>query len=123
MSHYTYSFENLEVWQNSMELSETIYGISRSFPDSEKFGITSQIRRSVVSVGSNLAEGSGRTGPKDQAHFTQLSYSSLMEVTNLLILSFRLQYISKEDYDSLRNQIQKLSNGLNALRRAQLQRT
>jgi len=99
------------VWRGRTEFEE------------EKFGLVSQVRRAVVSVSSNLAEGSGRTGNKDQAHFTQLAYGSLMEVTNLLILASDLGYISNNEYDQLRAKIKKMSNRLNALRKSQLSRS
>ena len=64
-----FSFEDLTVWKDSKELTKDIYSITSSFPDNEKFGMVSQMRRSAISVCSNLAEGSSRTSSKDQAHF------------------------------------------------------
>jgi four helix bundle protein len=123
MKHFVYGFEKLDVWHDARQLTQDVYIISRSFPEEEKFGLVSQVRRAVVSVSSNLAEGSGRTGNKDQAHFTQLAYGSLMEVTNLLILASDLGYISNNEYDQLRAKIKKMSNRLNALRKSQLSRS
>ena len=77
---YQFSFEKLEVWQLAKELVLQIYGISKKFPDSEKYGLMSQMNRAAVSVASNIAEGSSRISKKDQAHFSQLAYSSLMEL-------------------------------------------
>jgi len=122
MNHFVYGFEKLEVWNKARQLIKDIYILTNTFPEDEKFGLVSQIRRAVVSVSSNLAEGSGRTGNKDQAHFTQLAFASLMEVTNLLILALDLNFISEIEYNRLRDQIQKISNSLNALRKAQLRR-
>ena len=122
MKHFVYGFEKLDVWLDARQLTRDIYIITKSFPEEEKFGLVSQVRRAIVSVSSNLAEGSGRTGNKDQAHFTQLSFSSLMEVTNLLILASDLEFISNDEYNQLRSKIQKISNRLNALRKSQLGR-
>ena len=122
MRQFIYGFEKLEVWNDTRQLAQDIYIITKSFPEEEKFGLVSQVRRAIVSVSSNIAEGSGRTGNKDQAHFTQLAFGSLMEVTNLLILASDLEYISNNEYDQLRAKIQKISNSLNALRKSQLNR-
>ena len=93
---HQFSFENLEVWQLSRKLVSKIYSLTKSWPASEKFGLTNQIRRAVISISSNLAEGTSRKSSKDQAHFTQMAYSSLMEVTNQLILARDLKYINEE---------------------------
>ena len=62
---YKYNFEKLEVWKYSIEFAKNIYEITESFPDAEKFGLVSQIRRAAVSVSSNLAEGSAKQSLKD----------------------------------------------------------
>ncbi len=117
---YRFSFEKLEVWKEGINLSKSIYKLTESFPDMEKFGLISQLRRASNSISSNLAEGTSRTTNKDKAHFTTMSYSSTMEVLNHLILSKELQFISEEKYLKIREQIHKISNMLNALRKAQL---
>lgn len=117
--NYKYPFEKLDVWQNSRKLVKDTYLITKGFPKNEQFGITSQIRRSVVSVSSNLAEGSGRKNGKDQAHFSTMAFSSLMELTNQLILSVDLNFMSEETLKSLRKDIDKIANQLNALRKYQ----
>ncbi|MDO3693563.1 four helix bundle protein [Wenyingzhuangia sp. chi5] len=117
---YIFSFEKLNVWKDSKEFVKEIYRVTTKFPDSEKFGMTSQLRRASISVPSNIAEGSSRKTSKDQAHFTTLAYSSLMEVLNQIIISHELNYIGLEDYQSIHPQIEMISNKLNALRNAQL---
>ena len=119
---YKFSFEKLEVWQISRSLAIMVYDLTTIFPSSEKFGLTSQIRRSAISVASNVAEGAGRTSSKDQAHFTQLAYGSLMELLNQLIISSDVGYIKISDVGTLRNKIEIIANQLNALRKAQLNR-
>jgi len=64
-----FSFEKLEVWQDAKELTHQIYKVTKNYPDDEKFGLVSQLRRAMISVTSNIAEGSSRMSPKDQAHF------------------------------------------------------
>ena len=117
---YRFSFEKLDVWKESVVFTKAIYLQTKSFPESEKFGLISQLRRASVSIASNLAEGTARNTNKDKAHFTTLAFSSLMEVLNQLIISKELNFISEEVYIKLREDIGKISNMLNALRKAQL---
>ena len=117
---YVYSFEKLEVWKESKKLTKIIYQITSRFPENEKFGLTSQLRRASISVGSNLAEGSARITPKDKAHFSTMAYSSLIEVLNQIIISYELDFINESDYLNFRNLIESLSNKINSLRKFQL---
>ncbi len=117
---YIYSFEKLQVWQDAIALSKSIYLITETFPNDEKFGLVNQLRRASNSVSSNLAEGTSRVTDKDKAHFTTMAYSSLMEVLNHLVLSKELGFLKEENYNDLRKEIYKISNMLNALRKAQL---
>ncbi len=117
---YIYSFEKLDVWKEAISLSKRIYKITLNFPDSERFGLISQLRRATNSVPSNIAEGTSRITSKDKAHFTTMAYSSLMEVVNHLILSKELGFLGNEDYESIRDDIHKISYMLNALRKSQL---
>jgi four helix bundle protein len=91
-----YSFEKLNTWIEARKLVKSIYAITEKFPAEEKFGLMLQIRRASISVVSNIAEGSARISPKDQAHFSQIAYSSLMEVLNQLIIANDLNFISNE---------------------------
>lgn len=116
---YIFSFEKLTVWIDSKELIKLIYSKTKEFPTEEKFGLTNQIRRASISVASNLAEGTSRNTNKDKAHFTTLSFSSLMEVLNQIIISYELGFIKEEDYKLIRLEIEKISNKLNALRKTQ----
>ncbi len=88
--------KDLEVWKKSMDLVETIYSISNLFPDSERFGLTSQIRRAAVLIPSNIAEGSARKGNKELIQFISIALGSLAEVETQYIIAVRLKYI-KED--------------------------
>lgn len=86
-------FEDLPVWQDAQEFAVTVYMITRRFPAEEKYGLTSQIRRSASSISANIAEGFGRQSKKDQAHFYHIAFGSLLETKNFLYLSARLSYI------------------------------
>jgi four helix bundle protein len=115
-----FSFEKLEVWKLGRTLTKEIYKISKSFPEDERYGLTSQIRRACVSITSNIAEGSSRITGKEQARFTEISYGSLMEVLNQLITACDLQYISDEEVNNNRPLIEELANRLNSYRKTQL---
>ena len=78
-----------------------IYALVKTFPVEEKYALGDQMRRAVVSVTSNIAEGSGRQSLKDQAHFLELSYGSLMEVMSQIDLALDLNFIDNENYDRL----------------------
>jgi four helix bundle protein len=115
---YTYAFEKLNVWQQARKLTKEIYLITSDFPSEEKFGLVSQMRRAVISVSSNIAEGSSRHTDKDQAHFYSIAYSSLVELLNQLILSFDLELLKEEKYIDLRATVELISNHLNNLRKS-----
>lgn len=119
---YQYSFEKLEVWQVARKLTRQIYEITGSFPAEERFGLVSQMRRAAVSVGSNIAEGATRTSARDQAHFYQLGFGSLVELISQLILSCDLGFLTQENYESTRILAEETGNKLNALRNAALKR-
>lgn len=102
MKSYQYSFEKLKAWIEAKELVKLIYKTTSNYPSEERFGITNQMRRSSVSVASNLAEGSSRKTSKDQAHFSTMAFSSLMELLNQIIISYELDFISEELYNELR---------------------
>jgi four helix bundle protein len=120
---YIYSFEKLEVWNESKEFTKSIYTLTSKFPDSEKFGLVSQLRRASVSICSNIAEGSARKSFKDKAHFTTMAFSSTVEVLNQLILSFELDFIKEKDYLKLRQDIESVTNKLNGLRNYQIDKS
>ena len=112
---YTFSFERLEVWIKSRLLTKKIYNATRDYPDFEKFGIVTQLRRAVVSICSNIAEGSSRRSKKEQAHFYNIAFSSLMETLNQLIISNDLDYLDDQILVELRNEIHTISLMLNNL--------
>lgn len=123
IDEYTLPFEKLQTWHVAKDFAKRVYEVTKQFPAIEQYGLTSQIRRAVVSVTSNIAEGSARTSRKDQAHFSQLAYSSLMEVACQLQLSHEMGFLESEVYEELRRYVVELSVKLNSLRRSQLKDT
>ena len=90
--------KDLDIWKKSMDLVEAIYALTKSFPTDEKFGLTNQIRRAVVSIPSNIAEGSTRKGDKEFIQFLYIALGSLSEVETQYLIAVRLKY-SKENTD------------------------
>lgn len=111
-----YAFENLDAWKESRKLVVAVYQLLDKFPNFEKYALCDQIRRSIVSVPSSLAEGSGRVSPKEQLHFYEISYGSLMESYNQLILAADLKYISNDELEGIFPQIDTVARMLNGLR-------
>lgn len=122
MVSYQFSFEKLEVWQMARMLASEVYKTTQSFPSEEKYSLISQIRRSAVSVSANIAEGTTRQTAKDQAHFTTISFSSLMELFNHLIIASDLGYIKEQELIEFRSKIQPLSVKLSNLKASQVKR-
>jgi four helix bundle protein len=97
----TSRFRDLKAWQLGMDLAEHIYLITDSFPKSEAYGLTSQIRRAAVSVPSNLAEGCGRDSTKEFLHFIAIAIGSICELETQTLLSHRLKYIKLDDLEKI----------------------
>jgi len=119
---HKFGFEKLDVWISSIELAKIIYSITSNFPESEKYGIVSQLRRATVSISSNIAEGSCKSSYKEQARFSEIAFGSLMEVLNQIIIAKTLNYISEENYINIRSEIEKISRQLNAYKNSQIRR-
>ena len=113
-----YSFEKLEVYVEARAFVATIYRLSAQFPDTERYALTDQIHRAVVSITSNIAEGTSRTSTRDKAHFVEMAYGSLMEVLSQLQIAMDLRYITQEQYEAQHTKIENLSYKLYALRRS-----
>jgi len=114
---HAFGFERLDVWQKSKNLVISIYKVSNKFPNSETFSLKSQMQRAAISVPSNIAEGSGRNGAKNQNNFYQIAYASLMELLCQIIIAHELEYISDDDYKSIRVSIEEIAYMLNSLRK------
>ncbi|MGV6845005.1 MAG: four helix bundle protein [Lutibacter sp.] len=104
--------KELDVWKKSMDLVVIIYKISNLFPDSEKFGLTSQIRRAAVSIPSNIAEGAGRKGDKEFVQFIHIALGSLSELETQYLIAIQLEFIRKSnDVEVLINDVKRLLLG------------
>ena len=90
-------FKNLIVWQKAMELAKLVYGLVRQLPAEERYALADQLRRAVGSIPSNIAEGNGRAGNKDYAHFLAIARGSLYETITQLELARGLGYIANYD--------------------------
>lgn len=116
MEKIVYSFEKLNVWQISRKFVASCYKLLENYPAYENYALCNQIRRACISIVSNIAEGSSRTSSKEQAHFIEIAYGSLMEVYCQLQLSVDLGYIQQEDLDDLKNDIDTIAKMLTNLR-------
>ncbi|RKS01997.1 four helix bundle protein [Flavobacterium sp. 102] len=95
------NFRNLQVWQKSMTLTTNIYFSTKSFPKEEIFGLTSQIRRSAISIPSNIAEGFGRDSNKDYLRFLNFSIASLFELQTQLEIGKNIEYITTQEFNKI----------------------
>ena len=100
--------KDLDVWKKSVSLVTSIYEVTKTFPKDEVYGLTNQIRRSSVSIPSNIAEGSARQGDKEFAHFLYISLGSLSELETQLIIASSLNYLSLKDYDSVITSLEEI---------------
>ena len=105
-------FRNLKVWQKAHALTLDVYRKTRGFPSEEKFGLTSQLRRSCSSIPANLAEGCGRSGDNDFARFVNIAMGSACEIDYHLLLSRDLEILPDAEYRSLLNQISEVKRML-----------
>lgn len=119
---HLFAHEKLRVWQDARVLIGKVYEMTRKLPKSETFGLASQLNRAAVSVACNIAEGNARTSSKDQAHFSQLAFSSLMETDCLITVCGDLGFTSHVDAAYLRGLVQARSRQINSLRQTQLAR-
>lgn len=110
-----HSFTDLKAWQEGHKLVLMIYELTDKFPPKEQFSLTSQMRRAVVSVTSNIAEGFSRQSFRDKVHFYSMSHGSLTELQNQLIIAKDVRYLNKGDFKKIAAQAvsaHKLLSGL-----------
>ena len=112
-----YEYKNLDAYKKSKILVMFVYKLLKKFPREEQFALCDQLRRAVISVPSNIAEGSGRTSSKDQAHFFEMAFGSLMEVNCQIDIACDLGYVTSEDVDSVEEQVRAIAALLSGLRR------
>ena len=109
------NYKDLKVWQKSYKLCLEIYRITTKFPKEEKYGLTSQIRRSVVSIPSNIAEGYGRKTTLDYIRMFYISYGSVCELETQILLAGDLDLIEKSELGKLKKDIAEVERMLKAL--------
>jgi four helix bundle protein len=109
-------FQDLIVWQKSVDLAEELYRLTRSFPPEERYGLVSQIRRAGVSVSSNIAEGSGRGTTRDLVSFLTNSRGSLFESRSLLVVSQRVELLTPAECVSALGLMEEVGKMLSRLR-------
>lgn len=108
-------FKRLEVWKDAMILVKKVYTVTSSFPESERFGLSSQLQRAIVSVASNIAEGSGRGTQKDFINFLNHARGSLYEVMTQLEIAASLEFIAREHVEVIVDDCEGLARRINAL--------
>lgn len=111
-----YNYKNLAAYKESKDLVLLVYKLLKQFPREEQYALCDQLRRAVISVPSNLAEGSGRTSSKDQAHFFEMAYGSLMEVSCQIDIAHELGYVSQEEVDGVEQKVGVVAALLSGLR-------
>ncbi|MCC5915315.1 MAG: four helix bundle protein [Balneolaceae bacterium] len=117
------NFRNLIVWKRAVELATSVYRKTVNFPKYELYGLTSQIRRSAVSISSNIAEGAGRRSKKEFANFLGISYGSACELETQLLIARNLEYLVPTDFDSLFEELNEIQKMLYALEKKQRNQT
>jgi four helix bundle protein len=112
------SHRELKVWQISLDLTETLYRITASWPKHEQYGLVSQVRRAAVSVPANIAEGAGRRTPGEFMHFVGIARGSLAELETLLIVARRLDYLDEPAYRAILDDLLELGRMATGLLRS-----
>ena len=118
-----FSFERLDSYRESRKLAVDVYRIIRELPSIERFDLGSQMRRSMISVTSNIAEGCGRISIKEKIHFIEIAYGSLLEVYSQIQLSVDLGYTRQEDLELLQLQFTLVARLLNGLRKSYINKS
>lgn len=113
-----FGFENLAAYQRAMDLVDNVYDLMKGFPPEERFALCDQLRRAVVSVPSNIAEGLGRLSKKEQVRFIEISYGSLMETYCQLTIAKRRSYITDTRFQELAKDIEDIARPLSGLRKS-----
>ena len=108
-------FRNLKVWQKSMELTAEIYRLVKFLPKDENFALSDQMRRAVISIPSNIAEGRGRNSDKDFVRFLSISRGSLWELSTQLDICLMMNYLTEHQIQNAKNYIDEISKMMTAL--------
>jgi four helix bundle protein len=111
-----FRFEKLDVWQSAVDFADGVYEFTGRFPDSERFGLTNQMRRAAISISSNIAEGTGRGSDADFARFVEMAYGSVMEVVSQAHIAKRQSMLLSENFQDLYDRAERLARMLSGLR-------
>jgi four helix bundle protein len=112
-----HNLEQLKVWHMAMEIARDVYVLTGGFPNEERFGLTSQVRRAAVSIASNIAEGAGRYSDKEFAHFLSIASGSSFEVRTQLLIAVNLNYITQEKVGALLKNLSELEKMIYGFRK------
>lgn len=104
-----YNYKDLDLYKSAKELVLNVYALLRKFPKEEQYALCDQLRRAIISVPSNIAEGLGRVSTKEQIHFLEIAYGSLREVDCQLDIAKDLGYISEEELQNVEKQLEKVA--------------
>jgi len=110
------NYENLEVWQKAITFALLVYRLTKSFPREELYGLTSQLRRSAISISSNIAEGAGRNSRKEFLRFVLIGLGSLNEAESQIHVSYQLGYVKENEFQEMMQRVGELGNLLGGLR-------
>jgi len=110
-----FKFERLEVWQKSIDLYEKVVDLTQNFDRSDQFSLGEQLRRALLSIPTNIAEGSGREGPREAKHFFNIAKGSVYEVVSLLYVAHRRRYLDGDSYQALYANCDELAKMLSGL--------
>ncbi len=113
-----FGFEKLTAWQKAVEYADLVYRVTQGFPREERFGLANQLRRSAVSVSSNIAEGSSRSSRADFARFVEIAYGSLLESVSELEIAKRQEFLNGEMFETAYVAAEDLAKILSGFRRS-----
>ncbi|PTB95963.1 four helix bundle protein [Marivirga lumbricoides] len=111
-----HNLKELKIWQKAVDITKQIYAITQKFPNEEKFGLVSQMRRAAVSISSNIAEGAGRNSTKEFLQFISIANGSSYELFTQSYISYELNIMNKNDFDALSDEMNQLQNMLYAFK-------
>ena len=117
-----WNFRKVDAWNRTLNLSKVIYEVTRRFPSDEKYGLTSQLRRAVVSISSNIAEGCGRRTSKDFIGFMHFAMGSLKEVESELFVAEKLGYVEMCVVEDLFEELEEIGRMLNGMIKREAER-
>ncbi|MBP9883831.1 MAG: four helix bundle protein [Chitinophagales bacterium] len=113
-------YQDLIVWQKAMDFAEQIYGLTKKFPAEEKYGLSSQLNRSAVSIASNIAEGAGRDSRKEFSQFLSVAFGSCFESETQILLASRFGFVKEEELQPLIEQASEIQRMITGLKKSLL---